>query len=132
MLSRRWWVTMGLTQLCKIKLSGWAETRYSLQGLPPSLWRGSHIAALEFNDEAGRLCLTLLYEVRRLAFSRFEWRSRRQRPHVHHRTLTRDVQRAILSWAAKPMRYGGFDLLRKRLIVALFSNAKCRALVRIA
>jgi hypothetical protein len=29
------------------------------------------------------------------------------------------------------MRYG-FDLLRKRLIVALFGNAKCRALVRIA
>ena len=30
------------------------------------------------------------------------------------------------------MRYSGFDLLRKRLLVALFSNAKCRALVRIA
>ena len=30
------------------------------------------------------------------------------------------------------MRYGGFDLLRKRLIVALFSDAKGRALVRMA
>jgi hypothetical protein len=30
------------------------------------------------------------------------------------------------------MSYGGFDLPRKRLIVALFSNAKCRALVGIA
>jgi hypothetical protein len=30
------------------------------------------------------------------------------------------------------MRYGGFDLLRKRLVVALFSNAKYRALVRVA
>jgi hypothetical protein len=30
------------------------------------------------------------------------------------------------------MRYGGFDLLCKRLLVDLFRNAKCRALVRIA
>jgi len=40
-------VTQGLTQLCKIKRWDWAATRYSLQGLPASLWRGSHIAALE-------------------------------------------------------------------------------------
>jgi len=30
------------------------------------------------------------------------------------------------------MRYGGFDLPRKRLVVAAFSSAKYRALVRVA
>src|SRR5258708_25475137 len=126
MLSRRWWVTMGLTQLCKIKLSGWAETRYSLQGLPPSLWRGSHIAALEFNDEVGRLCLTLLYEVPRLAFSRFEWRSRRQRRHVHHRTLTERRERPTLL----PTRH--FHFGEKTTCVCWRDNLRRAAKIRLS